>query len=133
MELNLEIIGYILILLALGHVIFPHYFNWADELRQVSLINRQLMYVHTFFIGLVLMLMGLLCITSANEIISTALGRRIALGLGVFWLARLFIQFFVYSPELWKNKLRETLIHVVFVLLWTYLSAMFLWVYFYQQ
>jgi hypothetical protein len=133
MELNLEIIGYILILLALGHVIFPHYFNWADELRQVSLINRQLMYVHTFFIGLVLMLMGLLCITSANEIISTALGRRIALGLGIFWLARLFIQFFVYSPELWKNKLRETLIHVVFVLLWTYLSAMFLWVYFYQQ
>jgi hypothetical protein len=133
MELNLEIIVYILILLALGHVIFPHYFNWADELRQVSLINRQLMYVHTFFIGLVLMLMGLLCITSANEIISTALGRRIALGLGVFWLARLFIQFFVYSPELWKNKLRETLIHVVFVLLWTYLSAMFLWVYFYQQ
>jgi hypothetical protein len=133
MELNLEIIVYILILLALGHVIFPHYFNWADELRQVSLINRQLMYVHTFFIGLVLMLMGLLCITSANEIISTALGRRIALGLGIFWLARLFIQFFVYSPELWKNKLRETLIHVVFVLLWTYLSAMFLWVYFYQQ
>ena len=31
------------------------------------------------------LLMGLLCITSSDELISTPFGRRIALGLGVFW------------------------------------------------
>jgi hypothetical protein len=42
----------LLITLALVHVVFPKYFNWRKELVEVSLLNKQLMYVHTFFIAL---------------------------------------------------------------------------------
>lgn len=128
MELHLKVIGIVLIALALLHVIFPRYFDWKVQLSGLSLINRQMMYVHTFFIALVVLLMGLLCLTSAPEIVGTPLGRKIALGLAIFWLARLVIQFFGYSSELWKGKLFETAVHVVFTFLWAYLSGVFLWV-----
>lgn len=125
MELHLKIIGVLLMLLALLHVIFPKYFKWKDELSLVSHINRQMMYVHAFFIALIVFLIGMLCMTSATELTTTKFGKRISLGLGIFWATRLFFQFFVYSQLLWKGKKFETTVHILFSLLWTYLSAVF--------
>jgi len=126
MEIHIKIIGILLISLATLHLFFPRYFNWSDDLKSMSLINRQMMHVHTFFIGLVVFLMGLLCLTSSDDLIHTALGKRILLGLGVFWLVRLIIQFFWYSPQLWRGKKFETSMHILFSLLWTYLSIVFI-------
>ncbi|MBK6827864.1 MAG: hypothetical protein IPG86_13830 [Chitinophagaceae bacterium] len=130
MEIHLKIIGVLLIVLALIHIVFPKYFNWENELKSLSLINRQMMTVHTFFIALTVFLMGLLCLTSSTEIIETSLGKKISLGLGIFWAIRLIIQFFGYSPELWKGKKFETFMHITFSLLWAYLSIIFLMIYF---
>ena len=126
MELHLKAIGFLLVILALLHSAFEKYFNWRQEFAAVSLINRQMMYVHTFFVAFVVLLMGLLCLTSAPELIGTALGRKVLLGFGVFWMARLLIQFFGYSRELWRGKRFETGVHVIFSVFWTYLSVIFL-------
>ena len=126
MQIHLIIIGILLIALALVHIIFPKYFNWNKELKSLSLINRQMMTVHTFFIAFTVFLMGLLCLTSTNELIETNLGKKISLGLGVFWTIRLFIQLFVYSTDLWKGKKFETLIHILFSIFWIYFSSIFL-------
>ena len=128
MEIHFKIIGILLIALALVHIIFPKYFNWDKELKHLSLINRQMMTVHTFFIALTVFLMGLLCFTSSYELVETSLGKRVCFGLGMFWTIRLFIQFFGYSKDLWKGKTFETVVHVFFVFLWTYLSFIFWWV-----
>jgi len=125
MEIHFQIIGFSLMALALVHVIFPKYFNWKKELKSLSLINKQMMMVHTFFIALVVFLMGLMCLTSAKELIETNLGKKISLGLGVFWSLRLLIQFFGYSVKLWKGKPFETIIHFLFSGLWLYLSLVF--------
>lgn len=129
MELQLKIIGGLLIILALVHLVFPKYFHWNKELAQLSLVNKQMMQVHTLFICLTLFLMGLLCLTSANELITTALGKRISLGFGIFWGVRLFIQFFGYSTKLWKGKTFETIIHILFSFIWTYFTWSFINVY----
>ncbi|MDF3028416.1 MAG: hypothetical protein K0S23_2723 [Fluviicola sp.] len=128
MEIHVKTIGIMLIVLALVHGFFPKYFNWKEELKSISLINRQMMIVHTFFIALVLLLMGLLCFTSTTELLETKLGKIISLGFGIFWSMRLFIQFFGYSTKLWKGKAFETTIHMLFSLLWTYLSLVFFWI-----
>jgi len=125
MEPHLKAIGYVLILLAIIHVGFPKQFNWKKEMSNMSLVNKQMMYVHTFFIALVVLLMGILCLTSSKELIETSLGKRICFGLGVFWMIRLFIQFFGYSSKLWKGKTFETTVHILFIFLWTYLSFIF--------
>ena len=125
MHLHLKIVGVLLIALALVHIVFPKYFNWDKDLSSLSLINRQMISVHTFFIALTIFLMGLLCLISSNELIETNLGKKISLGLGIFWTLRLFIQFFGYSSKLWKGKAFETSVHVLFIFLWTYLSFIF--------
>lgn len=125
MILHLNITGWLLILLAMLHVAFPKRFDWKKECGSLSLINRQMMYIHTFFIGLVVFLMGALCVSAANDLLTTNLGHKVSLGLFVFWAARLVIQFFGYSPELWRGKRFETIIHIVFSVLWTYFSAVF--------
>ncbi|GAB3586961.1 hypothetical protein GCM10027345_37210 [Hymenobacter daeguensis] len=124
--MQLKAIGFLLVILALLHVAFARYFNWREEFAPVSLINRQMMYVHTFFVAFTVLLMGLLCLTSAAELVGTPLGRRLALGCGIFWLARLLVQFFGYSAQLWRGKRFETVVHVVFAGFWSYLSAVFL-------
>lgn len=125
MELSLKIAGILQIGLALLHAGFPRRFGWKVELASLSLLSRQVMYVHTFFIALTVFLMGVLCVTSAGELINTALGQRVSLGLAVFWLSRLVTQFLGYSSELWRGKTFETVVHIVFSILWVYLSATF--------
>lgn len=129
MELHLKIIGYCLIGLGLVHAVFPRQFKWKEELRSLSIMNREMMYVHTFFIAFTLFLVGILCLTSATELLSTTLGKRISLGLGIFWIIRLFVQFFGYSTKTWRGKPLETKVHILFSFFWAYLSAVFIIIY----
>ena len=125
MHIQLIITGVFLIALALVHLIFPSYFNWKKELPLLSLVNRQLMTIHTFFIALTVLLMGVLCLVATDDLMNTRLGKVITTGLAIFWTIRLVIQFFGYSSKLWKGKTFETVVHIFFVLLWTYLSFIF--------
>jgi hypothetical protein len=127
MTIHIHVIGWLLCVLALVHGVFPRYFRWKSELRSLGLMNRQMMQVHTFFIAIVVWLMGLMCITSAADLQATGLGKRIALGLAVFWSIRLVVQLFWYSPALWRGRFFETAVHVVFTLFWVYMSVVF-WV-----
>jgi hypothetical protein len=130
MELHVKIIGSFLIILAVLHLSFPRYFNWKKELRSLSIMNRQMMYVHSLFIAFIIFLMGLLCLTSSDELMSTTLGKRISLGFGIFWTVRLLVQFFGYSSKIWVGKAFETTVHVVFSLCWAYLSSIFILMFF---
>jgi len=129
MELHLKIIGSCLILLGLVHAIFPRQFNWKQELNSLSIVNKEMMYVHTFFIAFTLFLFGLLCLTSSADIVSTTLGKRISLGLGIFFFLRLLVQFLGYSSKTWKGKTFETIVHILFSIFWTYVTAIFIFIY----
>ena len=130
MDLHLKIIGIVFILLAFLHLGFPRRFRWKGELSLVSDINKEMMYIHTLFIALMILLMGLLCLTSSVELTTTTFGKKISLGLGIFWGTRLFIQFFGYSSSLWRGKTFETIVHIMFAGLWLYVSGVFLKIYF---
>ncbi|WP_439479034.1 hypothetical protein [Chryseobacterium aquaticum] len=130
MQIHLIIVGIIFIFLAFIHIVFPKYFEWEKEFKSLSLANRQIMKIHTVFIGLTVFLMGLLCLTSANDLMETSLGKKIILGLAIFWTTRLIFQFFGYSSKLWKGKIFETSVHIIFSFLWIYISFVFWTIYF---
>ncbi len=125
MEALIKISGVLMIVLALLHAVFPRYFKWKEELRSITLLTRQIHYIHTFFIALTVLLIGLLCLGGASELLHTPFGRKVCLGIFVFWFCRLIIQFFGYSFSLWKGKPFETAVHIAFSLLWLFLSAVF--------
>ena len=125
MKSLIEAAGFLLMGLGLLHAVFPRYFRWRQETASLTLLTRQILYIHTFFIGLTVFLMGLLCATSAPDLIHSPLGRRICAGLGLFWGVRLILQFFGYSSDLWRGKPFETAMHVLFSLLWAFLTTLF--------
>lgn len=120
-KIHLILAGALQIALALFHFTLPGRFQWHEDLARLSLLNRQIFWVHTFFIMLVLVLFGLLSIFGAKELVRpTSLSRMVLAGITFFWVARLFCQFFVYSPELWRGNTLFTVAHVLFSLLWAY-------------
>lgn len=129
MEIHLKVVGSLLILLSLMHIIIPKYFNWEQELTSLSLITKQILYVHTFFIAFIVLLMGLLCLSYSHELVYDPFGKVISMGLFGFWLTRLIFQFLVYSPKVWRGKRFETAMHVVFAAIWFYFTAVFLFSY----
>ena len=132
METQLRIAGLILLALAGLHGIFPRYFKWTESLKSLSLLDRQVMYIHTLFIAITVALMGALCISSAPDLAYTSLGKRVCIGIGFFWAIRLIVQFWGYSTQLWRGKKKETAVHIVFVFLWTYLTILFCWIGFFE-
>jgi hypothetical protein len=126
MEIHLKIVGSLLIALSLMHILIPKYFKWEQELTSLSLITKQILYVHTFFIAFIVLLMGLLCLSYPHELVHDPFGKIISLGLSGFWLTRLIFQFFVYSSKVWRGKTFETAMHIVFALAWFYFTAVFL-------
>lgn len=129
MEIHLKIVGSLLIALSLMHIIIPKYFKWEQELTSVSLITKQILYVHTFFIAFIVLLMGLLCLGYSRELLHDPFGKVISMGLFGFWLTRLIFQFLVYSPKVWRGRKFETVMHVVFAVIWFYFTAVFLFSY----
>lgn len=129
MKLQLEIIGVWLMLLAIFHSGFYKYFNWKNELAKLSLLTRQVFLSHTFFIALLVFLMGLLCWLRPNLLMDTDLGRILALGFSIFWGFRFLFQHFFYSPQLWKGKRFETSVHVFFSIIWFYQMLLFFLIY----
>lgn len=125
--LNLQAIGISQILLALIHLGFEKRFNWKQEFTSLSLLNRQMTYVHTFFIAFTVFLNGLLCFFAAEHLVTPSpLGFYLLFGLSIFWITRLYTQFFVYKTELWRGKTFETTVHIVFSLIWLWYSLSFL-------
>jgi len=133
LELHLKLAGLLLILLGLSHVFFAQRFGWKEELERLSLLNRQIFYVHAFFIALIVVLFGALALFYTDTLIEkTALARVVLGGILIFWICRLWIQFFGYDTSLWKGDRFNTVVHVLFSLLWTYFIGVFCWAFWRQ-
>ncbi len=125
----LQIAGAGLLALSLLHLVMPKRFAWREELARLSLLNRQIFYVHTFFIAFIVAQMGVLFLFFPAALLEPSpLARLVTSGLCLFWLARAFTQFFVYSPALWRGKPFETFVHIAFSAFWLYLVGVLLWV-----
>lgn len=126
LDLHLKIVGGMMLALAVAHLYFPKRFGWRAELADVSLLTRQIFYVHCFFICLVLVMFGILSSIYTGLLIQPSpLARIILVALTVFWGARLLIQLFVYDVKLWKGNRFNTVMHVLFTLMWSYYVSVY--------
>jgi hypothetical protein len=126
LESQLRIAGALQIALAALHLAFPKRFQWKEELARLSLLNRQIFVVHTLFICFVLLLFGSLSLLAPHLLLdATPLARFVLGGIASFWALRLVIQWCVYDVRLWRGDPFNTTMHVLFSLLWTYLTAVY--------
>ncbi len=124
--LNLRIAGVAMAALAVINLFVPRRFRWHDEMARLSLLNRQIFQAHSVFLILTLAMFSALLLTCGPALLEpTRLARAILIGLCVFWTLRMLMQWFFYSPEIWRGNQFFTVMHGVFSVTWVYFSAVF--------
>jgi hypothetical protein len=127
-SLHLQVAGAMLVAVGLGHVALPKALGWSAEMTRLSLLNRQVSYVHTFFIGMACVQFGLLALFAHAELLRGGhLARAVLTGAVAFWGGRLLVQLLVFDSSLWRGRLLTVGGHLAFVGLWTYETAVFGW------
>lgn len=128
LELHLKLAGLSLMTLGVAHAFFDKRFHWREEMARVSLLNRQIFFVHTFFIALMLVLLGSLSLFGTAALVERSRLGQLFLGdVTLFWSCRWFCQFVVYDAAIWRGKRFETLGHIAFSGLWTYYVVVYAW------
>lgn len=122
----LRICGAGLILLGLLHVPISKHLNWREDAARMSELNAMVFHVHTFFIVLVLFIMGVPALVDPMAFLEPSRAAKWGCwSLVLFWVLRLVFQWTAYKPAWWKGKRFETSMHWFFSCIWLLLIALF--------
>ena len=123
---HLRAIGVFMAMLVIVNAFVPRHLGWREDLRRVSLVNRQIFEVHAIFLVLILAMFAVLLLSSSEALLEpTRLSRLMLGGLTIFWGLRLLAQWFYYSPATWRGDRVRTVLHCAFSLAWIYVTAVF--------
>lgn len=102
---NLRIVGAILMALGVFHLALPWVLAWPHESSEASRLNREVNYVHCYFIGLACLLWGLLPLAAGQSLLDrNPVTRLVLVGAVVFWASRLVIQVFVFNRHARESR-----------------------------
>ena len=122
----LRIAGAGLLLLAVLHVPIGKQLKWSEDTKRLTPVNAAIFHVHTFFICVVLVMMGLPCLLEpAIFLEKSRAGVWLSWSISGFWTLRLYFQWFVYQADLWRGKRMETVVHLWFTIVWSALALLF--------
>jgi hypothetical protein len=124
--LHLRVVGVFMALLVVVNIFVPVRLHWREEMARLSLVNRQIFQVHSIFIVLTLALFSALLLTAGDALLErTRLSRAVLIGLTIFWGVRMLMQWFYYSPDVWRGNRFNTVVHYVFSGAWVYVTSTF--------
>ena len=123
---HLHVVAFVMAALVLVNLMVPHRFRWRDELARLSLLNRQIVQAHCFFLIVLLGMFAALLLTCAEALLDhTRLSRAVLAGLTLFWGLRMVMQWWFYSPEIWRGHRFNTVMHWIFSATWIYVTGVF--------
>jgi len=129
---HLRLVGVVMASLVVVNLMVPGRFHWREEMSRLSLVNRQIFQAHSVFLVLTLALFSALLLTCGTALLEpTRLSRAVLFGLTVFWGLRMLMQWYFYSPLIWRGHRFNTVMHYVFSVVWVYVTSVFaaaLWV-----
>lgn len=106
----------------------PRVFGWSADLAKLSAANRRLFWVYGIFIVLANVGFGALSLAYPGEI---AAGRGVAGGfalmVGLYWLARLVVQYVLFDTADWPEPARNPAAKHGLGLVLVLMSAVYLW------
>ena len=123
-EANLRVVGVLLLAIAALGVAVHRHFGWGAEIRRLTLLTRQVFLIHSAFVTLTIILLGVLLAGFAPALLAPGvLPRALLVGLLVMWSARMLAQWFFYDPSLWRGDRLNTFMHVLFSVIYVYFVA----------
>ena len=103
--------GFYHIAFAVFHLLFWRLFDWKNDLRQLSFINRGVMQILNLRIIYVFLAIAFLSFFFAENLLSTVLGKAIMTAISLFWLVRAAEQIVFFG----LRKAASALIFLVFL------------------
>lgn len=123
---QLRLVGAALVLLGLAHLVMPRALAWPSEFATLRPLTRQIMYTHTFFIGVTCCVLGLAPLVLATELlVPQRLSVAILAAECVFWGLRWGVQFVAFPPAVWRGAPVTIAGYLGFTVLWTWVVAVF--------
>lgn len=118
MELLIKAGGIYNIVLVIFHLLFWHIFNWKEDLRSLSFLNRAIMQVLNLSLTFAFVIFSYISLVHTKELISTSLGQSLLGLIALFWLARSVEQVVFFKLKNWRS-----IAFLVFFLVGTVLYA----------
>jgi len=118
MELLIKAGGIYNIVLVIFHLLFWRIFNWKEDLRSLSFLNRAIMQVLNLSLTFAFIMFSYISLVHTKELMSTSLGQTLLVLMAVFWLARSVEQVVFFKLRYWGS-----VAFLVFFLLGTVLYA----------
>jgi hypothetical protein len=103
--------GFYHIAFAVFHLLFWRLFDWKNDLRRLSFINRGVMQILNLRIIYVFLVIAFLSFFFAENLLSTVLGKAIMTAISLFWLMRAAEQIVFFG----LRKAASALIFLVFL------------------
>jgi hypothetical protein len=121
---HLRCAGAMLILLGAAHAGFGQRLNWKTDLQKLSLVNRQIFFVHCFYIALFLVMLGSVSFFMTRYLLMPGpLSRALLGGSTLLWSIRLYIQWFVFDRSLWRDNRFNRRVHYLLTTFWIYFTV----------
>ena len=118
-------LGHFCVLIASFQV--PRRLGWREDLAKLTPFNRKLMWTHGGFAVLTIISFGVLTLFLHDEMLR---GDKAALALaafvGLYWTARVVVDFTYYKHEDWPRGRGFVIGHVLLTLLFVFLAATYL-------
>jgi hypothetical protein len=132
LRLNLEIVGGVLITLGTSHLALPRILGWQHGLATLGRLDREVSYVHSYFIGLACVLWGLFPLLAGHELlVRGSITSLVLVGATIFWVSRLIVQLIVFNHHA-SDSAAWFIASIGGTLLWLWIASTWIWALFVQ-
>ena len=118
----LQFAGIILLCVVSANFFAPKKMRWAENLKNVEPVFRQVFIIHCVFLLGCVLAMALTCIIIPHRLLEDPMGQVILGFMAFFWSARVGVQFFYYEEII---KKQFPFFNVLFSVAFLYLAVTF--------
>lgn len=95
--------GFYAIGLIMFHLLFWRIFDWEQDLKRISFLNRATMQVLNISLTLSFIIFSYISLVHATELLTSSLGHSLLMLIALFWLARAIQQIVFYRLRHWAS------------------------------
>ena len=85
------------------HLMFWRIFNWDEDLRSLSFLNRAIMQVVNLSLTFVFVIFGYISLFHSKELLESSLGHSLLVLIALFWLFRAIEQVVFFKLKHWGS------------------------------
>lgn len=104
METLIKAGGFYNIILVIFHLFFWRIFNWEQDLRSVSSLNRSIMPVVNLSLTFVFVIFAYISLVHSTELLTSPLGNSLLILIALFWLIRSLLQVIFFKLDHWLSS-----------------------------